>query len=330
MFSDIENHECVLGMDLGGTKIAVAAVDPKGKILMESDITSPAKDSSMMVEYFIDLARVEFEKYRRKGLEVKAVGVSAAGYILQKEGVLLESPNIAWRNVPLRKIASEVTGLPAFLDNDANCAAAGERFVGATRGVDDFVYLTLGTGVGGGVYVDGRLIRGHRGMAAELGHILIDPDGPMCGCGRRGCLEALASGRALGREASVLAREDRKTVLLEMSKGDPDSITGKMVSRAAEQGDDVALRAFKVWSRYLGMGIVDFIHIFDPDVVVLGGGVSESGDLFINDVREVVSERGIPTLVKDVSIVLSELGNKAGVIGAAAIAWEGLGAPTSF
>ncbi|MBU4301324.1 MAG: ROK family protein, partial [Actinobacteria bacterium] len=230
----------------------------------------------------------------------------------------------AWRMVPLRQIAVEVTGLPAFLDNDANGAAAGERFVGAARGVDDFVYLTLGTGVGGGVYVGGKPLRGHRGMGAELGHIVIDPNGPVCGCGHRGCLEVFASGTALGREAAGVVAGDTDSVLLEMAGGEAGRITGKMVSRAAERGDRAALRAYEIWSGYLGMGIVDLIHIFDPELVVLGGGVSESGHLFIDSVRRAVSERGIASLVEGVRIVLSELGNEAGVVGAAGLAWEGI------
>ncbi|MBU4490672.1 MAG: ROK family protein [Actinobacteria bacterium] len=319
-----DGNGCVLGIDIGGTKIAVAAVDAGGEMLVEGEFPSPSRDGDAMVEAFGSLIGREFDRYREKGLDVRAVGIAAAGYILQGEGILLESPNIAWRMVPLRQIAVEVTGLPAFLDNDANGAAAGERFVGAARGVDDFVYLTLGTGVGGGVYVGGKPLRGHRGMGAELGHIVIDPNGPVCGCGHRGCLEVFASGTALGREAAGVVAGDTDSVLLEMAGGEAGRITGKMVSRAAERGDRAALRAYEIWSGYLGMGIVDLIHIFDPELVVLGGGVSESGHLFIDSVRRAVSERGIASLVEGVRIVLSELGNEAGVVGAAGLAWEGI------
>lgn len=327
MASDTRGRECVLGMDVGGTKIAVAAVDARGEVLIEESFPSPSQDGEEMVETFKALIGQEFGKYLESGLRIRAVGIAAAGYILQKEGVLVEAPNIAWRNAPLRKIAAEVTGLPAVLDNDANGAAAGERFVGATRGVDSSVYLTLGTGVGGGVYVDGKLLRGNRGMAGELGHIVIDPNGPLCGCGNRGCLEALASGTALGHEGVGLARKNPDTIMIEMAGGDPNAITGRIVAEAAGQGDDSALRALKIWSRYLGLGIVSLIHIFDPEIVVLGGGVSCSGDLFINDVRQAVSERGIPALVAGIPVVLSEFRGEAGIIGAAALAWEEIGGP---
>jgi len=327
MVSGTTNRECVLGMDLGGTKIAVAAVDASGEILSEGNFPSPSQDGEEMVKTFKALIGQECGKYLESGLRVRAVGIAAAGYILQKEGILMEAPNIAWRNAPLRKIAAEVTGLPVVLDNDANGAAAGERFVGATRGVDNSVYLTLGTGVGGGVYVDGKLLRGHRGMAGELGHIVIDPNGPLCGCGNRGCLEAFASGTALGNEGAGLARKNPDTVLLRMADGDPEAIDGRMVAEAVRQGDSVALRVLKIWSGHLGLGIVSLIHIFDPEMVVLGGGVSNSGDLFIDDVRRTVSQRGIPALVEGIPIVLSESRGEAGVIGAAALAWEEIGGP---
>ena len=329
MASDTRGRECVLGMDVGGTKIAVAAVDAGGEVLIEESFPSPSQDGEEKVETFKALVGQEWGKYLESGLRVRAVGIAAAGYILREEGILTEAPNIAWRNAPLRKIAAEATGLPAVLDNDANGAAAGERFVGATRGMDNSVYLTLGTGVGGGVYVDGKLLRGHRGMAGELGHIVIDPNGPLCGCGNRGCLETLASGTALGHEGVGLARKNPDTVLLKMADGDPEAITGRMVAEAARQGDVAALRAFKIWSGYLGLGIVSLIHVFDPEVVVLGGGVSNSGDLFIDDVRQAVSERGIPALVEGIPILLSEFRGEAGVIGAAALAWEEIGGPPS-
>ncbi|MBN1288544.1 MAG: ROK family protein [Actinobacteria bacterium] len=317
-------RECLLGIDAGGTKIATAAVSTRGEILEQSELQTPAHDGDKMVKTFRELVANETSRCRGKGLDIKAVGIAAAGYISRKDGVLIESPNIAWRMVPLKMIAEEASGLPSFLDNDANGAAAGERFAGIAKGVDDFVYITLGTGVGGGVYTDGNLLRGNRGVAGELGHIIIDPNGPLCGCGRRGCLEALASGTAMGRKGAELAKDNPDTILLEMAGGDPDMITGKLVTAAAEQGDETALRTIKTWSTYLAEGIVDFIHIFDPKIVVLGGGVSESGHLFIDQVRDSVIELGIRVLVEGIPILLSKLRNEAGVIGAAALAWEGI------
>lgn len=323
MASQDEPHECLLGLDIGGTKIAAAAVSSKGRILLENEVPSPSHDGDKMVDTFRKLVSGEIQRCRERNLDIKGIGIAAAGYISRKDGVLVESPNIAWHMVPLKMVAEEASGVPAFLDNDANGAAAGERFAGVAKGVDDFVYITLGTGVGGGVYSEGRMLRGNRGMAGELGHIIIDPNGPLCGCGRRGCLEALASGTAMGREGAKLAERSPDTVMLEMANGDPAKITGKVVAQAAEQGDEAALEAIQRWSVYLAEGIVDFIHIFDPKMVVLGGGVSRSGHLFIGRVQDAVMEHGIRALVEGIPIVLSNLKNAAGVIGAAALAYEG-------
>jgi len=278
-----------------------------------------------MVATVLELVSSCVDSARGEGFRVLAIGIGAAGFVLHREGVILESPNIAWSDVPLKAMAARETGLPAFLDNDANAAAAGEHFAGACTGVDDFVCLTLGTGVGGGVYIDGRLYRGFRGTAAEIGHMTIDQNGPECGCGRRGCLEAMASGTALAREAARLAGE-RDTVLLEMGGGSPGSITGEMVSRAADAGDPVALEAFRYLGRNLGVGIVNLIHVFDPEVVVVGGGVARSGRHLLGELEASVREHGIPSLVSGTAIALSSLGGDAGLVGSGAIAWEGIGA----
>jgi len=313
--------QCVIAMDLGGTKIKVAGVDDCGNILGSREEPSPSDSGAAMVEALERLASGAVEEYGARGCEVKAIGVGAAGYVLQREGVMVSAPNIAWRNEHLREIAARATGLPAFLDNDANGAAAGEHLYGVARGKSDFVLLTLGTGIGGGIYAGGRLLRGHRGMASEPGHVQLDPDGPPCGCGRNGCLEALASGTALARIAREVATGEGAALL---PGGDGSEITGKTVAETARRKDPVALRAFEIWSDNLGMGVASLIHIFDPELVVLGGGVSESGELFIDLVREAVLRHGIRAIVEGVPIEISALGNDAGILGAAALAWEGL------
>jgi glucokinase len=278
-----------------------------------------------MVESLLELVTGGVDSCRAGDLEVEAVGIGAAGFILRKQGLLMESPNISWEKVPLRSIVSERVGVPVFLDNDANAAAAGERFAGVARGVDNFIYMTLGTGIGGGICIGGKVYRGQRGTAAEIGHMSLDPNGPECACGRRGCLETLASGTALEREAVRLARENPGSLLHGSSASEPERVTGEMVSAAAGKGDHAALGAFATVAYYLGLGIVNLVHLLDPEMVVIGGGVSRSGHLLLDEVRRVVAEKGIPSLVRDVSIVLSTLGNDAGVIGAAATAWEGIG-----
>lgn len=306
--------------------MACAAVDAAGAVLFRLDISSPSDNGESMVGALLDLIGESVESCAGLGLAVRAVGVGAAGFILQPEGIMLESPNIAWRMVPLKRLIAGRTGLPSFLDNDANVAAMGERFAGVCRGVDDFVCITLGTGIGSGIYSGGSICRGHRGTGAEIGHMVVDPEGPPCECGGRGCLESLASGTALEREASRLAGDDPGSALMSACGGDLAGLTGEMVARAAGEGDPVALQAFRSVAYYLGLGIVSVIHALGPEKVVLGGGVSASGHLLLDEVRRVVAERGIPVLVEPVGIELSTLGTLAGLIGAAALAWEGIGA----
>jgi glucokinase len=317
--------DCVLGIDVGGTKMASAAVDRAGNILLRMDVASPSDDGEMMVSTLVDLARHTIAACSEKNLGVAAVGLGAAGFVLAAQGLMISSPNIAWADVPLKMVLTDGTGLPSFIDNDGNAAALGERFAGVCRGVDDFVYITLGTGIGGGVFSGAKLLRGHRGTAGELGHMIVEPDGPLCACGGRGCLEVMASGTALEREAARLMAARPESALNGLCGGNPERLTGEMVSEAAEAGDAAALEAFARVAYYLGLGIVSLIHIFDPRMVVIGGGVSHSGHLLLDEVNRVVAERGIPALVESTSIVVSTLGTEAGILGAAALAWEGIG-----
>jgi glucokinase len=319
---------CVIGADVGATKIAVGAVDQAGAIIFRREAASPSQDQQLMVRSVTRLITDAIESARREGFEVAACGVGAAAFVLHAEGLLLSAPNISWSDVPLQRLLREATGLPSFVDNDATAAAAGEHLAGVCTGVDDFVYLTLGTGIGGGIFVGGRLYRGHKGTAAEFGHMTLDPEGPLCACGRRGCLEAMASGTALEREASALAEADKSSLLCELRGGVEAGITGEIVSAAAERGDPAALEAFRRVGYNLGLGVVNLIHAFDPSKVVLGGGMSRSGHFLLDEVARVVSERGLPELTRGVEVVLSGLGADAGLVGAGAIAWEGIGGPS--
>ena len=319
---------CVIGADVGATKIAVGAVDRAGAIIFRRETPSPSHDQELMVAAVTGLVNDAIDSARSEGFEVAACGVGAAAFVLHAEGLLLSAPNISWSDVPLKKILSQATGLPSFVDNDATAAAAGEHLAGVCIGVDDFVYLTLGTGIGGGIFAGGRLYRGHKGTAAEFGHMTLDPDGPLCACGRRGCLEALASGTALEREAAGLAEADPGSLLNELGGGAAGGITGEMVSAAAERGDAAALEAFRRVGYNLGFGVVNLIHAFDPSKVVLGGGMSRSGHFLLDEVERAVAERGLPELTRGVEVVLSGLGADAGLIGAGAIAWEGIGGPS--
>ncbi|MEV5002947.1 ROK family glucokinase [Nocardioides sp. LML1-1-1.1] len=306
------------GIDIGGTKIAGAVVDPDGNVVAEDRVESPATDPTAMEEA---AARLVAGFAAEHG--ITAVGVGAAGYVASDRSTVLFAPNIAWRNEPLGADLARLTGLPVVVENDANAAAWGEFRYGGGADVDDQLMVTVGTGVGGGIVIDGALLRGAHGVGAEIGHLCVVPDGRVCGCGNHGCLEQYASGTALVRAAreavaasSLLARD-----LLQRAEGDPAKITGPMITAAARDGDRFAIEQFERLGQWLGHGIASLVAVLDPAVVVIGGGVSEAGALLIDPLRasfeHELSGRGYrPTA----EIRLAELGNRAGVIGAADLA----------
>jgi glucokinase len=306
------------GIDIGGTKIAGAVVDVEGTILADARVESPATDPDAIETAVAGLVARLAAKH-----EVTAVGVGAAGYIDADRSTVLFAPNIAWRDEPLGRDLSNLTGLPVTIENDANAAAWGEFQYGAGRDVDDQLMITVGTGVGGGVIAGGRLLRGGYGVAAEVGHLCVVPDGRQCGCGNRGCFEQYASGSALVRAArdaavgpSLLARD-----LLERAGGDPAAITGPLITEAAQDGDRFAIEQLRSLGQWLGHGIASLVAVLDPAVIVIGGGVSEAGDLLLGPIRDTFASaltgRGYRPQAE---IRPAVLGNRAGVIGAADLA----------
>jgi len=310
------------GIDIGGTKIAGAVVDAAGTVVAESRVTSPATDPDAIGAAVAGLV-TELSTAMPEHHPVSAVGVGAAGYIDADRSTVLFAPNIAWRDEPLGADLARRTGLPVVIENDANAAAWGEFRYGAGGDVDDQLMVTVGTGVGGGVIVDGRLLRGAFGVAAEIGHLCIVPEGRLCGCGNRGCLEQYGSGSALVREAreaaagsSLLARE-----LVDRAGGDPAAITGPLITQAAQEGDRFAVEQLERIGHWLGHGIASLVAVLDPAVIVIGGGVSEAGDLLLDPIRETfeheLTGRGYRPQAE---IRRAQLGNRAGVIGAADLA----------
>ena len=306
------------GVDVGGTKIAGGVIDTDGTVVEELRVTSPATDTEAIEDA---IARLVTELRSRH--DIAAVGVGAAGYIDKARAVVMFAPNIAWRNVDLKAELEERIDLPVVVENDANAAAWGEFTYGAGHDVDDLLLVTVGTGVGGGVVLDGELYRGAFGVGAEIGHMRVVPDGIQCGCGNRGCFEQYASGRALVRETraailggSLLARD-----LLERAGGDPDTIDGPLISEAAEAGDAFAIEQLALLGRWLGEGIASLAAVLDPAVVVIGGGVSEAGDLLLEPARVAFASqltgRGHRPMLE---IRKARLGNRAGLIGAADLA----------
>lgn len=305
-----------IGVDVGGTKIAAGIVDEKGVIGPRARRDTPSQDPAAIVDTIIEVT-LELAAMQH----VDAVGVGSAGFVDSARSRVLFAPNLAWRDVPVRDRVATATGLPAVVENDANAAAWGEFRFGAAEDVDDMVLLTIGTGVGGGLVLGGEIYRGAHGVAAEIGHMRVVPDGHLCGCGLRGCLEAYASGTALVREARAAADLPSAERLLSMAGGDPQGITGPMVTAAAAAGDELAIVLINQLARWLGEAMGSFTALFDPAVFVIGGGVSAAGDLLLGPAEEALRKQITGGGHRpEPEIRLAMLGNDAGVIGAADLA----------
>jgi glucokinase len=313
-----------IGVDIGGTKIAAGLVDESGVIVERVRKETPARSFDGVVDA-IALACTDLVSYARThGLElVEAVGMGAAGLVDETGAVVRFAPNLGWTEAPLGPRVTQASGLPSIVENDATAAAWGEFRFGAGRGANSLVAVTVGTGIGGGIINAGQPLRGSFGMAAEFGHIVQVPEGRVCGCERRGCWEQYGSGSALLREARDLAHERRSEadILLAMGDGTPEGVTGLHVSNAAAAGDPVALEAFRRIGSALGRGMADLTAILDPDLYVLGGGVSEAGSILLNPVIDSYETSVVARAYRPkTKIVLAELSNDAGLIGAADLA----------
>ncbi len=307
-----------VGIDIGGTKIAAGVVDEQGRILARVRAATPGRDAEQVEEKVSEMVLA-----LRKDHDIEAVGIGAAGFVDEKRSRVNFAPNLGWKDEPLRMAVESVVGLPVVVENDANAAAWGEYRFGAGKDRDYVVTITVGTGIGAGIILEGALYRGRWGAAAEFGHLNVDPGGRPCGCGNRGCWEQYAGGNALVREARYLASERRSEAetLLDLGDGTPEGVQGLHVTQAAREGDPVALAAFDFVSRWLGQGMADVTAILDPECFVIGGGVSEAGELLLaSTVRaftESVSGKETRQLPK---VVIAKLGNAAGLVGAADLA----------
>ena len=308
-----------IGVDIGGTKVAGGVVDESGQILARARVETPAKDAQAAED-----AIVAVVEQLRGDFDIDAVGLGIAGFVDEARSRVYFSPNLPdWHNEPVRDDVSKRVGLPVVVENDANAAAWGENRFGAGREETDLVCVTVGTGIGGGIIVEDRLYRGRFGIGGEIGHMQVVANGRLCGCGQRGCWEQYASGNALVRDARERAAESRSeaSVLLRMGDGTPEMITGRHVTEAARLGDKVALAAFATVGRWLGQGLADLVAVLDPGRFIIGGGVSEAGDLVLQPAREgfeaLITGRDVRPVAQ---VVLAELGNDAGLVGAADLA----------
>jgi glucokinase len=252
---------------------------------------------------------------------VSGIGVAAPGPIDARAGTVTEPPNLpGWRDVPLGQLIRDEFHLPTALENDANAAALGEHRFGAGKGSDHMIYVTVSTGIGGGFILDGQLYTGATGGAAEVGHMTILPHGPLCGCGNRGCLESLASGTAIAREARERVQRGTETLIAELSRGDPERITAKLVAEAAERGDWQANDILNQAMGYLGVGMANLVNLLNPELIVIGGGLSKMGQRLFEPVRRIIDLRAFSSPAKAVELRPAQLGDDVGVLGAAAVA----------
>jgi glucokinase len=321
----LEKHKLpVLAVDLGGTKIITAIISNSGQVVAEDRCLTLADEGvSPVIERLFAAIDSLLNRNNMEPSQLGGISLAAAGAIDSDRGVITLSPNLpGWRDVPLGDMVRERYRVDVFLVNDASAAALGEHRFGAGREVSNLILLTLGTGIGGGIIINGEMYLGACGSAAEIGHMVIDVNGLECGCGNRGCLETLASGTAVAREAVRRINQGEKSSLTAIAGGKIEDITAEKVGTAARKGDSLALDVLSRAGTYLGVGLANLVNIFNPEMIVLGGGMAELGGLFIDPAKRVVVERAFPISAGAVRIGTAQLGNEAGVYGAAAFALE--------
>jgi glucokinase len=306
-----------IGIDIGGTKVAAGVVDEDGAVLARARRRTPSRDPAHLVDVVGEIARQLLADH-----DVACIGVGAAGWVDADRRTVLFAPNLAWRDTPLRDEIAEKVDLPVVVENDANAAAWGEYRYGTGAGARDVVVVTIGTGIGGGIVLNGQLYRGAFGIAGEPGHMRVVPGGRLCGCGNHGCWEQYCSGTALVRAAQeIVTQRPQDGQRLRQIAGDIDAIDGPAVMSAAQEGDPAAVDCFQEIGRWLGQGLADLAAILDPDRFVIGGGVADAGELLLGPARDtfasVLSGRGHRPAAE---IVAAKLGSEAGLIGAADLA----------
>lgn len=307
-----------VGVDVGGTKVAAGVVDEQGQIIARTRRPTPSR-SPQDVERVIGEVVAEL----RADHDVVAIGIGAAGIIDEGRGVVRYAPNLAWRDEPLRAAVEKLVDLPVVVENDASAMAWAEHRFGAGRGEDQLACITVGTGIGGGLVLDGRLYRGRFGGAAEFGHLQYVPDGRRCGCGQNGCMEQYCSGRALLRDAREIADVNPRygARLLELGAGRPEGITAEAVTQAAQEGDPAAMEVLAGAGEALGQLLADLAAALDPGLFVIGGGVADAGELLLEPARSSFARHLTGSAYRPhPRIVHAELGNDAGLVGAADLA----------
>jgi len=299
-------EKLIIGVDLGGTQIRAALADDEGGILRRASCLTLAEEGLKPV-----IGRIKGAIYEVMGAtgreQLQGIGIVAPGPVALRKGIIRDAPNLpGWKNVPLKALMEEEFGLPVFVGNDANLAALAD--------------ITVSTGIGGGIIADNRLLLGAQGFAAEVGHQTIEAHGPRCKCGNIGCLEALAAGPAIARRARELIEDGAETAIADLVGDDLDKITARVVHQAAQAGDPVAIELFRQAGFYIGVGIVNLLHLFNPGLIIIGGGVAKAGALLFEPIRATVRERAMASYYwENTPIVPATLGDDVGLLGAVAL-----------
>lgn len=303
-----------IGVDVGGTNIKLALVDNQGEITFSQSIPTRAEMGyEYTVNEMVEAIRGLIDK--TKAGSVEAIGFGFPGQIDYTNGVVRHATNVpGWDNIPLAKMIEKEFNIPTRVDNDVRCATIGEFHFGAGKGCQNLVCITVGTGIGGGIILNGKIIRGASNSAGEIGHMKLEMiDGPLCGCGDRGCFEAFVSGPSIVAMAQEYIKGGKSTKYREMAEGE---ITPYIVAQAALQGDAVAKKIFTIMGEYLGIGLANVVNLLNPEKIIIGGGVADAGDILFNPIRETINKRALAISAEAVQVVPAQLGNSAGLIGA--------------
>ena len=315
------SKEYFIGIDIGGTKILTALADNEGKIITKAHNPTEADQGRDVIIKNIEntIDRV-INNSKVKKDDIVKIGLGTPGPLDLKNGRIIENSNLSWSDVPIVKILEKITGIPVVLENDANAAGLGEKYFGAGRGADNVVYITISTGIGGGVIIDNKIFHG-KGNAAEIGHMTLIPDSDFqCGCGNYGCFEAVASGTAIAKRGKEVLKSNKKGLIYEYSEGNIDLVDAPLIAAAARDGDQDAIEIFKLTGRLLGIGIANVLNLFDPEIIVLGGGVMHAEDLFMDELKDSLNKRALKSNLKNLQIKNAKLGKDTGVMGAIAVA----------
>lgn len=313
----------VVGVDMGGTKILSAVIDAEGNILGTAKLSTKADEgTTAVIDRIAESIEKAIDKSNVENASIQAIGIGAPGPLDPETGVVIFAPNLGWRDVPLKTELEARTGLPTFVDNDVNVGTLGEHAFGAAQGVENVVGIFVGTGIGGGIILKGELFHGASKTAGEIGHIIVKAGGPRCGCGARGCLEAVASRTAMAKQfRKAIQKKGKKSVLTKLTNGDLSVIRSGVLVKAIRANDKLTLKVFKKATKYLGIGIGSIVNFLNPEMIVLGGGVVEAlDDTFIDNIRTYVEKYALPDTLNGVRIVRAKLGDNSGILGAAALA----------